>query len=231
MSQQLGRLLRAIGQVQPARVLHEKAHAVSQQRAPFLLRAVESQLAMDAFAAGEVEEGQRWLHSMLAREPRGEIGTAWLVLADPAGASVRAAECTGDWNLALEMVLEAIQEAQRRRLSVYRPLLLHEQGRTLEGMQRISEASEKYREGLASARESGLLPVLWQSHAALARLNQVQGLAEEARAEQEEAAALIEGIAKSLPDGDQRDSFYGSPAVNAVLAPLQNAVRTRQPTQ
>ncbi len=132
MPSELGRLLRAIGQEEQARVLHEKARSVSQDRAPFLLRAVESQLAMDAFAAGQVEEGQRWLHSVLGREPRGEIGTAWLVLADPACAAVRAAECTGDWNLALEMVLDAIQEAQRRRLRLS-AVALHEHGRSLEG--------------------------------------------------------------------------------------------------
>jgi tetratricopeptide (TPR) repeat protein len=224
MPSELGRLLRTIGQVEQARALHERAHATSLQRAPFLLRAVETQLAMDAFAAGRVKEGQRWLQSVLDREPSGDIGTAYLVLADPACAAVRAAERTGAWALALEMVLDAIQEAKRRRLPFYLPLLLHEQGRSLEGLERMPEAEAKYCESLALARQCGLRPLQWRSHAALARLYQIQDLAAEASTELREAVQLIEVLARSLPDSDLRDGFCASPKVAGVLVPDLSAV-------
>ena len=73
---QLGAMLRELGQIEEAQALHQEAHDASQRLAPFMLRGVESQLALDALSAGEVNECERWLCQAHAREPLGEIGTA-----------------------------------------------------------------------------------------------------------------------------------------------------------
>jgi tetratricopeptide (TPR) repeat protein len=215
----LGGLLRDIGQIDRAWALHQQAHAVSLRRAPFLLRAIESQLAMDAFAAGQVEEGNRWLRSARTREPRGVIGTAWVVLAQPARAKVRSAEWTGAWDLAQAAVEQAISEAQRRRLPIYLPVLIHEQGRCLAALGRIDEAEIRFRDAQAHAQAAGLRPILWQTHAALAQLYQTQGRRQEAEIEHHAALKTIHELAASLTEPAHRDSFLASPAVQAVLHP------------
>jgi tetratricopeptide (TPR) repeat protein len=214
---ELGRLLRCVGQIEHAWALHKEAQDASLRRAPFLLRAIESQLAMDAFAAGKVEEGRRWLRSVYDRTPCGEIGTAWHVLADPASASVREAEWTGDWDLAAERVEQALSEAKRRSLSFYEPILYYERGRCLEGLENLGEAEDSYREALAIAKANGLRPVQWQAHAGLARLYAAGGSVARADAERAAASRIVRQIADSLIEPGQRDSLLSTPPVQAVV--------------
>lgn len=218
---ELGRLLRCVGQIEDAWALHKKAHEASLRRAPYLLRAIESQLAMDAFAAGRVEEGSRWLRSVWDREPCGEIGTAWHVLADPATAAVREAEWTGAWDLATGRVEQALAEANRRRLTFYEPLLRYEHGRCLEALKRFEEADGSYQEALTAAKANGLLPVQWQVHAGLARLYAAQGPASRADAERAAAVRIVLKIADSLIEPGQRESLLSTPAVRVVVAAAQ----------
>ena len=214
---ELGRLLRSVGQIEHAWTLHREAHNASLRRAPFLLRAIESQLAMDAFAAGRVDEGRRWLRSVYDRAPCGEIGTAWHVLADPASAAVREAEWTGDWDLAAERVEQALSEAKRRRLSFYEPILYYERARCLEGLENLGEAEGSYRQALAIAEAHGLRPVQWQAHAGLARLYAAGGSAARAEVERSAAARIVRQIADSLIEPGQRDSLLSTPPVQAVV--------------
>jgi hypothetical protein len=101
---------------------------------------------------------------------------------------------------------------------------LHEYGRSLEGLERISEAEAKYCEALALARQYELRPVRWRSHAALARVYQIQNLAHEANIELQEARVLVEALARSLPEPDIRMGFIASPMVESVFAPRRSAV-------
>lgn len=215
---ELGGLLREIGQIDRAWSLHQQAHEAGGRHAPFFLRAIEAHLAMDAFTAGQVEEGRRWLASVNERELPGDIGVAWNVLAYPARASVQAANWTGEWEWALATVEQAISEAQRRHLPLYLPLLRYKQGLCLAGMGLLAQAETSCRAAQAGAQEAGLRPVLWQSHTALAQLYQGQGRAQEAETERQHAVRLLHDLTAALTDPVQRDSFLAIPAVQAVLS-------------
>lgn len=214
---ELGNLLREIGQIDQAQALHQQAHAAIERYAPFSLRIIEAHLAMDAFAAGQVTEGQRWLRAMQSRPILGVSGVAWNVMAHPARANVRAAAWTGEWELALAAVEQTISEAQRRRLPLYLPALNYEQGLCLAEMGRLAQAETAYRAAQAGAQGVGLRPVLWQTHAALARLYQSQNHPQEAEAERQIAVSILHELTDTLTDPAQRDSFLALPAVQAVL--------------
>jgi hypothetical protein len=211
----LGSLWREIGHLEQARILHTEAHALALRQAPFLLHALEAQLAMDALAAGDIESSARWLHSAQTRLPRGAV-RAWLVFADLASAMTSLAAHTGEWRAALERVEQTLFEAQHRRLPVYVPSLLVAQGRCLAGLGQAGAAETKYQEAIALASSAGMRPVLWQAHIALMDLYQSLHRPAAAQAEQQAAAALVHALTESLTDPLDRTSFLATPAVQAV---------------
>lgn len=213
----LGRLLREIGQLEQARSIHREAYRVAKRRAPFLIRAMESQLAIDAFAEGRVDEGSRWLQVVREREPPGAIGAAWLVPDFPAVAAVRGAEHTGDWTTAEQMVEQALEEAKRRRLPVYVPRLLCEYGRCLVGLGRMAKAEPWFGEAVGAANDAGLRPVMWEAHAALSQLYRARNRLADANSERNMAAEIALEIANSFEDTAYRHSFLGTPAIQSVL--------------
>ena len=93
-----GALLRTVGRRRagagsPCR----KRTPLASQHAPFTLAAIEAQLAQDAFAMGNVEQGEHWLRAALRHQPVGAISRAWITLADLPLAVLAAAQVTGDW--------------------------------------------------------------------------------------------------------------------------------------
>jgi tetratricopeptide (TPR) repeat protein len=213
---QLGAMLRELGQIEGAQALHQQAHDASQRLAPFMLRAVESQLALDAIAAGEVNECERWLCQAHAREPLGEIGTA-LLLTYPASAAVGWAEAGGDWDFALAAVEDALEQANRRHLAVHQTHLAYERGRCLAGLGRASDAEECFLQALARAEESGLQPLQRRVHTALVSLYAAHGRTAELETHRVAAAELSQLLSDSLTVPNQRRSFLSTPAVRAVL--------------
>jgi DNA-binding SARP family transcriptional activator len=171
----LGALLREIGQLDRAWSLHQKAHAICLRQAPFLLHAIEAHLALDAFAGGQIEDGNRWLASMRQHAPRGAIPTAWLVLAEPALAETASAEYTDQWAMALDTVEQAIHEAQQRRLPLYFAGLTYQRGCCLSALGNLKEAEVELDKAITAAQAAVFRPVLWQAHAALSQLCRMQG--------------------------------------------------------
>jgi len=186
---EMGALLRDLGFIDRARALHAEAHAASERLAPFMLRAIESQLATDEFAARQVDAGLEWLHRAETREPMGQIGTA-LALSYPSSAAVSWAECGGSWALALQAVEQALEEAEERRLPLYGPGLNCQYAQCLAGLGRHAEALDRFQQALAMASAMGLSPVAWRVRKGLARLYRTEGETEEAEAEERQAADL-----------------------------------------
>jgi tetratricopeptide (TPR) repeat protein len=215
----LGALLREIGQLDRAWSLHRKAHAISLRQAPFLLHAIEAQLALDAFAAGQVDDGNRWLGSMRQHAPRGAIPTAWLVLAEPALAEMGGVEYTAEWAMALATVEQAIQQARQRRLPLYSPGLSYQRGRCLSLSGQLEEAEIELDKAITAAQTAGFRPVLWQAHATLSQLCRRQGRSLAAETHRQTAAAVVQEMAGFLTEPAQRQSFLETAAVQAVLSP------------
>ena len=213
---QLGAMLRELGQIEEAQTLHQEAHDASQRLAPFMLRGVESQLALDALSAGEVNECERWLCQAHAREPLGEIGTA-LLLTYPASAAVGWAEKSGDWDFALAAVEDALEEASRRHLAIHQTHLAYEQGRCLAGLGRASNAEECFLQVLAKADKAGLRPLQRHVHTALVSLYGARERSAESEAHRAAAAELSQFLSDSLTALNQRRSFLSTPTVRAVL--------------
>ncbi len=67
--------------------------------------------------------------------------------------------------------------------------------------------------------------IAWRTFATLGRLRTGQGSPEEARAAFGEAAAVVHGIAETVPDDALRRSFLDSPAVREVLAGARGDAR------
>jgi tetratricopeptide (TPR) repeat protein len=214
----MGALLREIGDLDGAMTLHRQAHALSTQQAPFLLPALEAQLAMDAFAGGQVAEGRNWLQAMQSHPPRGAIARAWFTLGDAAAATVAGAAYSGAWSNALHVVEKAQAEAEQRHLPVYEPGLEVHRARCLAMLDRQSEAVQRLNRAIATAQTVGLRPILWQAHGLLADLHHGQGRNAEATSHATAAAHAIDEIANSLAEPIHRDSFLARPSVTRYLS-------------
>ena len=216
----LGALLRTLGASEHARLLHEEAHTAAHQQAPFMLAAIEAQLAQDNFALGEPEQGLHWLQAALRHQPQGAISRAWITLADLPLATVAAAEVTGDWAQATHLVEQTVAEVQQRQLPVYLPVLQIAQARCYQAGGQIELATRYLHAVLALAKPAPLVPVLWQAQRMLAALYQQQQRRPEAEAHQQQAAAHVRTLAAALPDSRLRHAFLATPAVLATLSAL-----------
>jgi tetratricopeptide (TPR) repeat protein len=214
----LGALLRELGTDDQAQALHEEAHRAASQQAPFTLSAIEAQLAQDAFAAGQNEQGTRWLQASFEHQPQGAISRAWVTLADLPLATVTATQAIGDWTQAVYGVEQTLAEAQQRHLPIYWPLLQIAQARGYQASGQLDQAERQLHAALARAQPVHLVPVLWQAHHTLAALYQQQQRPLEARRHQQEAITHLRTLAASLSDPHLRHTFLTTPAVQATLA-------------
>lgn len=216
----LGALLRTLGAAEHAYALHQEAHIEACQQAPFTLAAVEAQLAQDAFALGQNEQGGQWLQAALAHRPLGAISRAWVTLADLPLAAVATAQAKGDWAQAHSLVEQALLEAQRRRLPVYVPILEIAQARCCQASGQLAAAEAHVQVAITLAQRVNLIPLLWQAHQLLAALYQQQQRLQEAELHQQQAAVHVHALAASLPDNHLRHRFLTTPAVQATLSVL-----------
>lgn len=213
----LGALLRELGANDQANALHQEAYTAAQQQAPFTLAAIEAQLAQDAFALGQNEQGTRWLQAAFAHQPQGAISRAWVTLADLPLAAIAVAQVTNDWTQAVHWVAQTLAEAQQRHLPVYWPLLQIAQARGYQASGQLDQAESALQAALALAEPAQLVPVLWQAHSMLAALYQQQQSPLAAQ-HQQAAIAHLRTLAAALPDPHLRHTFLTTPAVQATLA-------------
>ncbi|MFN8444907.1 MAG: AAA family ATPase [Caldilineaceae bacterium] len=212
----LGALLRTLGASEQANALHQEAYTAAQQQAPFTLTAIETQLAQDAFALGQNEEGSCWLQAAFAHQPQGAISRAWVTLADLPLASVAAAQATGDWTHAVYWVAQTLAEAQQRHLPVYWPQLQIAQAQGYLAIGHLDQAESTLQAALALAESHQLIPVLWQAHSMLATLYKQQQRPQ-ASQHRQEAIAHLRTLAAALPDPHLRHTFLTTAAVQATL--------------
>ncbi len=214
---QLGALLRMLGRWEEAEGLHLQALAAAEAMNPFLCKAIEAQLALDAFAVGKTNAGTRWLDSSLRREVRGAIGRAWLCLADVPCAAAAQAEATGAWAVGLAMADAALTETMARGLVYYLPTVHLLRGRALLHLDDPDGARAAYDTALRMAQEFDLALIGWQSLAGLAEYHDRMG--EEAVAERfyRQAAALVQRVSRSLPDPQFVASFLGQAKIATLM--------------
>lgn len=215
---QLGGLLRQLGDITGARAVHDEAYAASQELAPFMTAAVERELARDAIASGNLEEGQEWLNRARARPVLGDIASAYF-LSSMALAETEMALLAGGWSGAAKSVARSLAEAKRRGFRWHEVSLLLAQACCNAALGRPVEAAETLFGILSRAEATAMLPLQWQSRMLLSQLLQQDGDEEAAAREWQAAAAALAGqLAGSLVDEDQRHQFLTRPAVRALQA-------------
>jgi DNA-binding SARP family transcriptional activator len=205
-----GVLYRELGDLDKAQTIHEQAYTTACIRAPFLLYAVEAQLAMDAFAVAQPEEGVKWLTAAQAHIPRGAIGRAWFSLADVAHAAVSGGGIAHGWEVALAVVEESWTEAKRRRLDFYLPELLLDKARCLDALDRHTEAVQSLQNLLTLAQVHGLDALLWKGFATLSALYRAQGQDALAQLTEQKAITVVCQIAQGVDDAYLRTRFLAS---------------------
>lgn len=206
----IGMLYRELGDLDRAQAFHWQARDTACGRAPFLLHAVEAQLAIDAFAAARTEEGIKWFTAAQEHVPRGAIGRAWFTLAGLADAASAGGGIAHGWKVALAVVEESLAEARQRRLDYYLPGLLLNQAHCLAELDRVAEAAERLQELLSLAQMHDLDMLLWQGYAALGALYRSQGQMDLAQVSEQKASATVHQIAQGLDDVDLRTRFLTS---------------------
>jgi DNA-binding SARP family transcriptional activator/tetratricopeptide (TPR) repeat protein len=202
-----GVLYRELGDLDRAQTLHLQAHTTACTRAPFLLHAVEAQLAINAFDATQVEEGARWFAAAQEHMPRGAIGRAWFTLADVANAAVAGGGSAHGWEVALRTVEDGLAEAKQRRLDYFLPELLLDKARCLAGLKRQAEAVELLQELLSLAQLHRLDALLWKGHAALGEIYRSQGRLTLAQSAEERASAMVRQFTQGIEDSNLRTSI------------------------
>jgi tetratricopeptide (TPR) repeat protein len=212
-----GALYRELGDLDKAQTLHLQAHSTACARAPFLLHAVEAQLAMDAFAAAQVEEGTKWFAVARAHIPRGAIGRAWFTLADVAHAAVAGGGIATGWEIALAVVEESLAEAKRRRLDFYLPELLLDRASCLAALNREAEAIERLQELVSLAEVHELDMLLWKGYSALSALHRTYGQEELAQLIGEKAMPVVHRLAQGIDDAGLRTRFLASSSGHAPI--------------
>lgn len=217
IASRLGSLLREIGNLGQAHELHLEAHAVTLRQAPFLLHALETQLALDALAANDPESAHKWLQAAQAHVPAGAISRAWIVLADLPVALASYAHQTDEWENALTTVQERIAEVRQRLLPIYLPSLLVTCGECQAASGQEDAAATSYHEAIEIATDARMRPVLWQAHAALMQLYQAQGRSAEAQVEQQKATAHLHALIASLTNPADQERFGALPIVQTLL--------------
>ena len=204
---QLGLLWQQLGQWKQARAILEEALESSEELAPFMLRAVEGALALNAFGQGHAVEGYHWQARAHSREPLGDVGTS-LALTIPVAATVAAAQRNQDWETALATVNAGMAEARRRKLVLHEVLLNAEYGRCMAGLNRLDEAEDHFCAGLEKAETFRLHPLALECSSGLCHLHSRQdGDPQKARRHQRRVQDLIDRLAASLPDQALRRHF------------------------
>jgi len=206
VSLEIGRLHRTVGDFQTAYDLHLYALDVSQEHAPFFMKAARSELAMDAFALGNIEEGIKWNNQAQCSQSLGAIGNS-MTLPSPSQSMIETAYHTGAWEAALQSVLQAQEEAKSRCLPVYLALLMYEQGRCLGNMQRYQEAEASFQKAIELANSRSIRSVLWQAYLALGQLYQFTNKSQKATEHLQLSNQFVKEIGQTLPMPNQRNRF------------------------
>ena len=113
----------------------------------------------------------------------------------------------GDPALALDIVERLIASAPGMSPGRVIPFLWKLKGEAQGAMGHGEEAQTLLQAAVDSARATGKRFLLWRLHASLARLYSVVGRQADAARESSTAYALVEELACTLPDGDERDTF------------------------
>jgi tetratricopeptide (TPR) repeat protein len=217
IASRLGSLLRELGNFDQAHALQTEAYTLALRQAPFLLHALEAQLALDALAQHDVAKAQEWLGAAQTHVPQGAISRAWIVLADLPLALVGYARQTGEWDRALTIVEERIAEVRRRALPIYLPSLLVALGDCQAACGEEDAAEATFGEAIEIAAAAAMRPVLWQAHAARMKLYQAQERYAEAQVEQQKAATYLHALTASLTDPADQARFRLLPSVQSIL--------------
>jgi tetratricopeptide (TPR) repeat protein len=212
---QLGNLLGQLGQGQSAVDLHHQAHKAAEEHGPFMLRAVEAHLAVDAFINQDPELGMKWLEKAEDRQSLGEIATA-LELRSIAQAAVHRASYDGHWQVALDIVEETLAEAQHRRLDLHELYLKVDRSQCLIGMARLNEAESELLRTNGYVEKATIMPLEWHIYSLLMDINKATGRESAVEKYKLKASEIVLKLISSLMDPEQKQQFRSTPVVESL---------------
>ena len=113
----------------------------------------------------------------------------------------------GQGQEALAIAEHLVASVPERRPEQAVPMLWLLRGAARAALGQAAEAERDWEAALATARAQKLRPVVWRLEARLAQLFQAQGRSAEAATRLGSARATVEVIARTIPDGAQREQF------------------------
>jgi ATP/maltotriose-dependent transcriptional regulator MalT len=154
-------------------------------------------------AAGELEP----ISDELSRP--GDPWMRWRYAMHLLDARARVALARGEPDLALELVAEEIAAARQHRAPKVEARALELRGRVLVAGGQHGEAGEALRAALSLGGRIEYPPVVWRSHALLAEVARRAGDRPATERHAREVHALVERLARSLPEASLRAEFAG----------------------
>src|SRR5579884_358404 len=205
-----GTVYRAVLALDEARAMHEKSLAFHQQiRSQPLSRVAAAELCADYALAEAWEEAAGY--ALQAIEPQTPVFLLCSRLQRwyEVETLLRAGEVERATSY-VQYLGKAIGTSKRHRIPYLRALAILARGQAGEAITHLQEAANL-------AEEIGLPGELWPILAALAALHRQQGHEEQAIVAYEQAALILNRLADSLEDTQQKAAFLASPAARRVL--------------
>ncbi len=169
-----GDLLRRLGQLEKALVLHQEALDASLHQASFMLFACQAQLALDYFAEGDLQTGKRCLQDSQAHDLVGVIGPC-IGLPFVSHALADWAVQSGEWQPAIDSIAAILREVQRRNLPYDQVQVGFDYGCCLEGAGQADQALSVFLTILPTVEKCHFYRLQSQLAAALAAHFESQG--------------------------------------------------------
>ena len=127
----------------------------------------------------------------------------------------------GDYPKAMEFAEDTLARGQNTGSKKYIAMGWKLKGEVLMAMGRLDEAADCLEKARELADQIGNPPLMWKTRYSLSQVYSKQGKPEAAKAELEQAIAVIERMASKVSDAEVRETFLRSQPVQAVREELK----------
>jgi len=127
----------------------------------------------------------------------------------------------GDYHKAMEFAEDTLARGQNTGSKKYIAIGWKLKGEVLMATGQLGEAADCFERARELADQMGYPPLMWKARYSLSQVHRKRGKPEAARAELEQAVAVIEKMAAKVSDADVRETFLKSQPVQAVHKELK----------
>jgi tetratricopeptide (TPR) repeat protein len=210
----LGWCFAEFGSARRAQAFNAAAAALAHEIGdPEIIANAEINLAANVADAGDLDRAEAYLEPILAANGRfSEPFQRWRYLMHATDARARVALARRDPARAATLAAEELAAARRHRAPKVEARALALSARALLDLERREEADAAVREALHVARAIGYPRGVWGGLKLLAGIHARAGARQDAARCAAEAAAVVDTLARSLPDADLVRDLHASAA-------------------